>query len=93
MYSIPKTWKYVDSIDASDEIMRHLQDILQQRNPKLAKGLILPFNARMSLAYRNRAMDDFRQGTTRIMICKGAAGMVSGLYVVCRIYFHGYTGL
>lgn len=73
---IPKTWIYVDSIDTGAEIIRHLRHVLRERNPELAGNTIRPYNARLSLPYRQKAMEKFRDGGIRIMICTEAAGMV-----------------
>ena len=74
---IPKTWIYVDNIDTGSEIVRHLHAIIHTRNPELSSGLIRPYNARLSLSYRQRAMDTFREGAVRILVCTEAAEMVS----------------
>ncbi|KAI0083575.1 P-loop containing nucleoside triphosphate hydrolase protein [Irpex rosettiformis] len=72
---IPKTWVYVDDIDSGTEIIRHLRHVLFERNPELDKGIIRPYNARLSLPYRQEAMSEFRSGSIRILICTEAAGM------------------
>ena len=59
------------------EILRHLTDVLRKRNPELAsEGIIRPFNATLSHEYREEAMDQFRDGRIRILVCTDAAGMV-----------------
>lgn len=73
---IPKTWIYVDNIDDGAEIIRHLRHVLRERNPELAGNVIRPYNARLSLPYREKAMQKFREGGIRILICTEAAGMV-----------------
>ncbi|KAI0091120.1 P-loop containing nucleoside triphosphate hydrolase protein [Irpex rosettiformis] len=72
---IPKTWVYVDDIDSGAEIIRHLRHVLLERNPKLDESFIRPYNARLSLPYRQKAMSEFRNGNIRILICTEAAGM------------------
>ncbi len=74
---IPKTWIYVDNIDLGAEIIRHLRQVLRERSPGLAGNVIRPYNARLSLPYRQKAMQNFRDGSIRILICTEAAGMVS----------------
>lgn len=75
---IPKTWIYVDDIDTGAEIIQHLRDVLRERNPKLDDTTIRPYNAQLSLPYRQKAMSEFREGNVRILICTEAAGMASG---------------
>ena len=74
---MPKTWIYVDNIDTGTEIVQYLRDILYKRNPDIPGGVIRPYNARLSLSYRQKAMESFRQGDVRILVCTEAAGMVS----------------
>ncbi|KAI0814764.1 P-loop containing nucleoside triphosphate hydrolase protein [Irpex lacteus] len=72
---IPKTWVYVDNIDTGAEIVEHLQEVLRKRNPEVEEGIIRPYNARLSITYRKKAMEAFREGAVRILICTEAAGM------------------
>ena len=72
---IPKTWIYVDNINTGTEIIDYLASRLE-KHTSLSPGLIRPFNATLSLEYRTRAMDMFRAGTIRILVCTEAAGMV-----------------
>ncbi|KAH9832851.1 P-loop containing nucleoside triphosphate hydrolase protein [Rhodofomes roseus] len=74
---IPKTYLYVDNIEAGNDIIDHLGSILQQRNPALYElGVIRPFNATMSADYRTHAMAAFRNNSpVRILVCTDAAGM------------------
>ncbi|KAH9915831.1 P-loop containing nucleoside triphosphate hydrolase protein, partial [Fomitopsis serialis] len=77
---IPKTWIYVDNINTGTEIIDHLATLLETRTasrtdiPQPA-NLIRPFNAVLSSEYRTAAMDAFRKGSIRIMVCTEAAGM------------------
>lgn len=84
VHDIPKTWIYVNDIDSGNEIIEHLRDVLQQRNPELDESVIRPYNARLSLPYRQKAMSEFREGNVRILVCTEAAGMVSDLFEVLR---------
>ncbi|KAH9915137.1 P-loop containing nucleoside triphosphate hydrolase protein [Fomitopsis serialis] len=61
---IPKTYVYVENIETGNDIIDHLEALLQTRNPSLANsGLIRPFNATMSPEYRNAAMAAFRDNS------------------------------
>lgn len=78
---IPKTWIYIDNINDGNRVIDHLREVLRERNQLLAdrdesSHLIRPFNATMSLEYRREAMEAFRRGSLRIMVCTDAAGMV-----------------
>lgn len=78
---IPKTWIYIDNINDRNKVIEHLSHVLKERNPKLAAEeesdhLIRPFNATLSLEYRREAMNVFRNGKLRVMVCTDAAGMV-----------------
>ncbi|THH15238.1 hypothetical protein EUX98_g9497 [Antrodiella citrinella] len=77
---IPKTMVYLDNIQDGSKVIDHLRSLLIKRNPTMAATedadhLIRPFNATMSSEYREAAMDAFRNGKLRIMICTDAAGM------------------
>ncbi|KAI0074175.1 P-loop containing nucleoside triphosphate hydrolase protein [Panus rudis PR-1116 ss-1] len=75
---IPKTWIYADNISTGTAIIEHLREVLQKQHPTLLPGgdnIVRPFNAVMSLKYRRVAMDAFRKGDVRIMVCTDAAGM------------------
>ncbi|KAJ3555921.1 hypothetical protein NM688_g2307 [Phlebia brevispora] len=83
---IPKTLIYADSIDTGNAIIDHLATLLTSRvqdsgsdgahySTGLHRGIIRPFNASLSHAYRTEAMAQFRGGNIRIMVCTDAAGM------------------
>ncbi len=82
---VPKTYVYVDNISVGGEIVDYLQEKLESRldasaSPEQRAALqdaVRPFNATLSQEYRTRAMDHFRAGSVRILICTDAAGMVS----------------
>lgn len=82
---LPKSWIYTESIDIGDEIVEYLFHLLEARlcgasqsGPVVVdRGVIRPFNARMSPECRREAMDAFSLGIIRIMICTEAAGLVS----------------
>lgn len=80
---IPKTMVYLDNIPEGTTIVDYLRALLQRRFPALAEDeifhVVRPFNAQMTPKYREAAMDAFRAGTMRIMVCTDAAGMVSSL--------------
>ena len=74
---VPKTWIYADNISTGTDIIDHLQRHLHEQNQHLAsENIIRPFNAVMSLEYRREAMEAFRRGDIRILVCTDAAGMV-----------------
>ncbi|KAL1671144.1 P-loop containing nucleoside triphosphate hydrolase protein [Schizophyllum commune] len=68
---IPKTWIYADSITTGQEIIHHLHNLL----PEHLHSAVRPFNAVQSEGYRDLAMDLFRRGIIRILVCTDAAGM------------------
>lgn len=82
---IPKTWIYVDNINTGTEIIDYLATKIAKRT-SLSPDLIRPFNATLSSEYRTNAMDMFRAGTIRILVCTEAAGMV------CRNSVHAFSG-
>ncbi len=77
---IPKTYIYVDNIATGGEIIDYLNRRLDARSSdqsaRLPHGIIRPFNATLSQEYRTLAMDRFRKGGIRILVCTDAAGMV-----------------
>lgn len=79
--TIRKTWIYVNSISIGNDIIDYLAELLLRRlasgaPPTVNRGLIRPFNASMSHEYRELAMESFRRGIIRVMVCTDAAGMV-----------------
>lgn len=95
---IPKTYLYVNHIPTSGDIIDHLNALISERLLKLTdepqglsrkarkrlRGIVRPFNATLSSAYRTRAMDRFRSGRVRILVCTDVAGMVRGYDVPLR---------
>lgn len=80
-HDIPKTYIYCDNISTGADIIDHLVQKLELRcasgeSSHLVAGIIRPFNATMSQEYRSLAMEYFRRGIIRILICTDAAGMV-----------------
>ncbi|KAI5824812.1 P-loop containing nucleoside triphosphate hydrolase protein [Schizophyllum commune Tattone D] len=69
--NIPKTWIYVDDINAGGAIVDHLCTLL----PEHLRGVIRPYNAILSPDYRDEAMQLFKQGDVRVLVCTDAAGM------------------
>jgi superfamily II DNA helicase RecQ len=69
---IKKTWIYADNIEAGAEIIDYLRTLL----PKHLQDIVRPYNAVHSIDYRTVAMDQFRAGRIRILVCTDAAGMV-----------------
>ena len=71
---IPKTMIYIDDVIALTKAVAHINCWL---HPSLRRlGLIKPVNAWMPPSYRSQAMEEFKAGTVRIIICTEAAGMV-----------------
>jgi superfamily II DNA helicase RecQ len=69
---IKKTWIYADNIEVGAEIIDYLHTLL----PKHLQDIVCPYNAVHSIDYRTVAMDQFRAGRIRILVCTDAAGMV-----------------
>jgi superfamily II DNA helicase RecQ len=74
---IPKTFIYCDNIAMGTEIIDHLMKLLPEGLRHC--GLIRPYNACFSKAYRKAVMKKFKVGEIRILVCTDAAGMVSKL--------------
>ncbi|TFY52110.1 hypothetical protein EVJ58_g10196 [Rhodofomes roseus] len=77
---IPKTWIYVDNINTGTDIIDYLTARLAARTADcpgsvLPADCIRPFNATLSAEYRTAAMDAFREGSIRVLVCTEAAGM------------------
>ncbi|KAH9172320.1 P-loop containing nucleoside triphosphate hydrolase protein [Lactarius sanguifluus] len=68
---LKKTWVYADNIEVGAEIINHLRTLL----PKHLHGVICPYNAIHGIDYRTAAMDQFRSGKIRVLVCTDAAGM------------------
>ncbi|KAJ7896774.1 hypothetical protein B0H14DRAFT_3425558 [Mycena olivaceomarginata] len=62
---LKKTWIYADNIATSVEIIDHLTGLL---TPELQDA-----------EYRKKAMEKFKEGTVRILVCTDAAGMGSNI--------------
>ncbi|KAN0130509.1 P-loop containing nucleoside triphosphate hydrolase protein [Lactarius tabidus] len=68
---LKKSWVYADNIEVGAEIIDHLRTLL----PKSMHDVIRPYNAVHSIDYRTVAMDHFKSGKIRILVCTDAAGM------------------
>lgn len=84
---IPKTWVYVDVISTCEDIVDHLCNVLEERltsklEAREIDDTIRSYHAVHTLEYRKKAMEAFREGAMRIMVCTEAAGMVSDLFNV-----------
>lgn len=81
---IPKTWVYIDDITKGNVVVDYLAARLCAQlqvcgaESRDIRGIVRPFNATLSHMYRLTAMDKFREGTVRILVCTDAAGMVCG---------------
>jgi superfamily II DNA helicase RecQ len=69
---LKKIWIYADNIEVGAEIIDHLRALL----PDHLHAVIRPYNAVHSVDYRTVAMEHFKSGKIRIMVCTDAAGMV-----------------
>ena len=87
---IPKTWIYVDNITEGEKMADYLNALLETRSPNLrdSYNAIRPYNARLPPEYRTAAMEAFRKGEIRVLICTEAAGMVCNLYLRIQICSH-----
>ena len=75
---ILKTYIYSDNIKAGGGILDHLKNLLAKRNVNFdTDDVVRPFHASMGTDYHAEAMNVFREGTIRILVCTDAAGMVS----------------
>lgn len=74
-FQIPKTFIYADNIAVGQQIIEHLTNLLPE-SFRLS-GLIRPYNAAYSSAYRKEVMEQFWKGLVRVLVCTDAAGMVS----------------
>ncbi|KAI0707557.1 P-loop containing nucleoside triphosphate hydrolase protein [Cerioporus squamosus] len=75
---VPKTYIYADNINTGTEITEYLVALLRSRTDTSdadAEAAVRPFNATMSHSYRTDAMEAFRSGSVRILVCTDAAGM------------------
>lgn len=82
---IPKCYIYIDDIKTGGEIIDHLTNLLVKSNANLTQGVpvVRPFNATLSDEYRTTAMEAFRTGDVRILVCTDAAGMVKNFSDQC----------
>ena len=72
--NIPSTFVYIDDTRLGDLALDHLNSLLP---PSLRDaGLVRPFNSTHTHEYLRTAMDHFRHGAVRVLICTDAAGMV-----------------
>ncbi|KAJ7035030.1 P-loop containing nucleoside triphosphate hydrolase protein [Mycena alexandri] len=75
---IKKTFIYADNIATGVEIIDHLMSLLPPELQHVVQGYDAPFrpyNAALSKEYRRKAMELFKAGTIRILVCTDAAGM------------------
>jgi hypothetical protein len=74
-HGISKTFIYTDNINEGINMQTYLTSKLPL--DMQTKNIIRPYNAAFDSEYRRAAMEMFRNGETRILICTDAAGMVS----------------
>ncbi|KAJ7622306.1 P-loop containing nucleoside triphosphate hydrolase protein [Roridomyces roridus] len=72
---LKKTFIYADNIATGVEIIDHLTSLLPRQLRDSTDTPIRPYNAALSREYRKKAMDRFKDGTVRILVCTDAAGM------------------
>ncbi|KAJ7241219.1 P-loop containing nucleoside triphosphate hydrolase protein [Mycena haematopus] len=75
---IKKTFIYADNIATGVEILDYLISLLPPELHDAVQGWdipIRPYNAALSQEYRRKAMEQFRAGIIRILVCTDAAGM------------------
>ncbi|KAJ7026664.1 P-loop containing nucleoside triphosphate hydrolase protein [Mycena alexandri] len=75
---IKKTFIYADNIATGVKIIDHLMSLLPPELQHVVQGYDAPFrpyNAALSKEYRRKAMQLFKEGTIRILVCTDAAGM------------------
>lgn len=72
---IPKTMVYADSLPVSPDLVDHFEGLLPETLHE--KGFVRPFNAAFSSEYRATLMQEFKDGSVRVLVCTDAAGMVS----------------
>ncbi|EIW73976.1 P-loop containing nucleoside triphosphate hydrolase protein, partial [Coniophora puteana RWD-64-598 SS2] len=70
---IPKTWIYADDIKEGTAITNYLNECLPDHLKNT--GLIREYSAVFNSDYRTAAMNQFRSGSIRILVCTDAAGM------------------
>lgn len=76
---IPKAFVYVDDITVGGELTDHLNGRVDEKFRYL--GLVRPYNAAMSKAYRRTALRLFKAGVVRVLVRTDAAGMVCSISV------------
>ncbi|KAH6894808.1 P-loop containing nucleoside triphosphate hydrolase protein [Coprinopsis sp. MPI-PUGE-AT-0042] len=77
---IPATLLYADNVPHITDIIDHLETLLPQHLQYT--GLIRPFSTAFSHDYRSAAMDHFKRGRVRVLVCTDAAGMGCNLPAV-----------
>ncbi|KAF8475091.1 P-loop containing nucleoside triphosphate hydrolase protein, partial [Kalaharituber pfeilii] len=66
---------FVDDCTEAQRIVSFLRGLLHPELQEDGAKLIKPFSASLSNQFREIAIEDFRQGDTRILVCTDAAGM------------------
>ncbi|KAA8910636.1 P-loop containing nucleoside triphosphate hydrolase protein, partial [Sphaerosporella brunnea] len=79
IWSIHKAMVFVDNIDEAHKIYLWLAARAKHFWAERAESVIRPYSSNLEAATRDRFMNAFRDGSTRILICTDAAGM--GLHV------------
>ncbi|EIW74152.1 P-loop containing nucleoside triphosphate hydrolase protein [Coniophora puteana RWD-64-598 SS2] len=71
---VPKTWIHTDNIKEGGLICDYLRS-KRLREMGIDPAIIREYSAALTSEYRTSAMDQFRSGKIRILICTDAAGM------------------
>ncbi|KAF8460173.1 P-loop containing nucleoside triphosphate hydrolase protein [Kalaharituber pfeilii] len=74
-WAITKGMRFVDDCTEAQRIVSFLRGLLHPELQEDGAKLIKPFSASLSNQFREIAIEDFRQGDTRILVCTDAAGM------------------
>ena len=85
---ILKTWIYADNINTGAEIIDHLRTLLPHAS---MHGIIRPYNAVLDTEYRHEAMQCFKNGDIRVLVCTDAAGMVCPGKCIINALAHEHT--
>ncbi|KAL0061130.1 hypothetical protein AAF712_012050 [Marasmius tenuissimus] len=83
--SIPKTFIYYDNVMGAVDMENHLTGLLPEHLQN--KRLIRLYSVAFSDKYKAKVMEDFKNGSVRVLICTDAAGMMSIQLVIsgCNI--------
>jgi hypothetical protein len=75
LWRIPKSMVFVDNIDEAHKICLWLNARARPSSDGFMPTIARPFSSNLETSTRDRFMDQFRNGETRILVCTDAAGM------------------